>query len=140
MRNISSNEFAGDIAMDGGGLAYLEDSSNIGKETEDDFNTRAAQFTPDQRISAYNVNMAAGGVITEDAMSYTDKVGQGRRWLIANYEAGDVVFHDPFMVHTATVNQSEQAKIRLSTDLRFYQKGDDMDERWMSPWYPGDGL
>lgn len=126
--------------MDGGGLAYLEDSSNIGHITEDEFNTRAAEFSPEQRISAYNVNMAAGGVITEDAADYTEKVGQGRKWLIADYEAGDVVFHDPYMVHTATVNQSERGIIRLSTDLRFYQKGDDLDERWMSAWFPGDGL
>jgi len=126
--------------MDGGGLAYLEDSSNIGRTTEDDFNTRAAHFSPEQRKSAYNVNMAAGGVITEDAIRYTEQVGQGRNWLIADYEAGDVVFHDPFMVHTATVNQSKQGVVRLSTDLRFYRKGDDMDERWMSPWFPGDGL
>jgi hypothetical protein len=39
-----------------------------------------------------------------------------------------------------TVNQSEKGIIRLSTDLRLYEKGDDMDERWMSPWFPGDGL
>jgi phytanoyl-CoA hydroxylase len=134
------NDCIGDIAMDGGGLAYLEDSSNIGKSTEEDFNTRATHFSREQRISAYNVNMAAGGVITEDALDYTEKTGQGRKWLIADYEAGDVVFHDPFMVHTATVNQSEKGIIRLSTDLRFYERGDDMDERWMSPWFPGDGL
>ena len=102
-----------------GGLAYLEDSSNIGRSTEDEFNTRATYFSPEQRISAYNINMAAGGVIAEDALDYTEKTGQGRKWLIADYEAGDVVFHDPFMVHTATVNQSEKGIIRLSTDLRF---------------------
>ncbi|KAM0715250.1 hypothetical protein Q7P37_008748 [Cladosporium fusiforme] len=130
----------GDIAMNGGGLSYLENSSNIGKETEEDFSARAADFPPEERINAFNVNMALGGVITEDALDYTERVGKGRKWLIADYEAGDVVFHDPFMVHTATVNQSEQGIIRLSTDLRFYQKGDDMDERWMKPWFPNDGL
>jgi phytanoyl-CoA hydroxylase len=63
-----------------------------------------------------------------------------RRWLVANYEAGDVVFHDPYMIHTSTMNEDAEGRIRLSTDLRFYEEGSDMDMRWMKFWTPGDGL
>ena len=59
---------------------------------------------------------------------------------MADYEAGDVVFHDPYMIHTSTRNEDAARRIRLSTDLRFYREGSDLDARWMKFWTPGDGL
>lgn len=41
------------------------------------------------------------------------------RWLFTAYEAGDVVFHKPHMIHAFMVNQDPENRIRLGTDLRF---------------------
>ena len=59
-----------------------------------------------------------------------DAKGQGK-WLVADYEAGDVVFHDPYTIHGSSKNSDAKGRIRLSTDLRFYEKGSDIDKRWM---------
>jgi phytanoyl-CoA hydroxylase len=68
--------------------------------------------------------------------------GRYRKWLVADYEAGDVVFHYPCSVHASCSNQDEEVRIRLSTDLRFNSKKDwnegRADERWMKSWGPGD--
>lgn len=64
-----------------------------------------------------------------------------RKWLVADYEAGDVVFHDAYMIHASGKNEDhESGRIRLSTDIRFYEEGSDLDDRWMKLWEPGDGL
>jgi hypothetical protein len=69
--------------------------------------------------------------------------GRYRRFLIADYEAGDVVFHYPCSMHASCSNQGEEARIRLSADLRFNSKKDwnvgRADERSMNSWGLGDG-
>lgn len=63
------------------------------------------------------------------------------KWLVTNYEAGDVVFHDPYSIHASGRNEDPENRIRLSTDLRFYEKDDPgIDTRWYKLWCPGDGL
>jgi phytanoyl-CoA hydroxylase len=128
----------GDCSPNGGGLMYLEGSSEIGKAIETDFVARAKVLSPEERISAFNQHMERSGQLSQDARTF----GEGKgRWLVANYEAGDVVFHDPYMIHGAVKNEDSMGRIRLSTDLRFYEDGVQMDERWMQQvWKPDDGL
>lgn len=68
----------------------------------------------------------------------------GRRWLVTNYEAGDVVLHNPYMVrarlhclyrytdafqiHASTINHDRDHVIRLATDLRFVDTSKPWDE------------
>jgi phytanoyl-CoA hydroxylase len=132
----------GDIASSGGGLMYFEQSSGIGQETEAEFTERNSNLPPDERLSAFNVNMANGGkFITGNAVAYQREHGPGRRWLVANYEAGDVVFHNPWIVHCASMNMSESGSIRLSADVRYIEVGSDFDHRWnQAYWHPEDGL
>lgn len=130
----------GDIAADGGGLMYLENSSKLGRDFEADFMERAKDFTEEEKVSAFNANMMAGGSLSQNANEFGRQVGGGKKWLVANYKAGDVVFHDPYMIHGAALNSDKQKKIRLSTDLRFYSEGMELDNRWMKLWTPGDGL
>jgi ectoine hydroxylase-related dioxygenase (phytanoyl-CoA dioxygenase family) len=53
----------------------------------------------------------------------------GRRWVAADYGAGDVVLHDPYNIHCSAVNETEV--IRLATDLRFVETGKPFDQRRM---------
>jgi phytanoyl-CoA hydroxylase len=100
-------------------------------------------LSPEERISAFNVNMEKYGQLSQNAAEFHQKYQdyeQERVWLVSGYEAGDVVFHDPYTIHTSTLNECPEGKIRLSTDLRFYRDGSDLDKRWMKFWTPGDGL
>lgn len=128
---------------------YLEHSDDIGRNMEADFTKRAESFTAEERISGFNMNMAKDGQLSHNAEELTKDVLDGRwgggqakrRWLIGDYEAGDVVFHNPYLIHGAAKNEDPQGRIRLSTDLRFYEEGAPLDERWMrSVWHPDDGL
>lgn len=131
----------GDVALHGGGLMYLSNSASLGREIEADFNARAASFPESERISAFNVNMGDFGFLSNNAGEFHAKEAKGQgKWLISEYEAGDVVFHDPYMIHGSSSNQDENRKIRLSTDIRFNEEGSDLDDRWMSRWNPKDGL
>lgn len=48
---------------------------------------------------------------------------------------------NPYMIHGAIKNDDPAGRIRLSTDLRFYEEGSDLDTRWMrGVWTPDDGL
>ena len=106
-------------------------------------------MTPEERINGFNQNMARDGQLShnvaeldaEITVKYGNANGKRRRWLAANYEAGDVVFHNPYMIHGAVKNEDPQGRIRLGTDLRFYPEGGRIDERWMRDvWRPDDGL
>ncbi|KAJ5092475.1 phytanoyl-CoA dioxygenase [Penicillium alfredii] len=88
---------------------YLSDSGSVGQAIEEDFTQRA------QTLSA-----------------------EERPWLVASYKAGDVVFHDPYIVHASSKNEDSR-RIQVSTDLRFYE-GSSADDRWMKLWTPGDRL
>lgn len=133
----------GDISINGGGLCYLANSVPLGEAIEKDFTERAAHMTPDQRISAYNANMMGGGLLSpspQDFASVHSKFGT-HTWLVTDYEAGDVVFHHPYSIHASGRNEDAGGRIRLSTDLRFYNKEDEgIDKRWFKIWTPDDGL
>lgn len=62
------------------------------------------------------------------------------RWLVADYGAGDMVVHSPYMVHASTMNTDPQGRMRLSTDIRYQRVDEAIDERWQQHWRPDDGL
>jgi hypothetical protein len=88
----------GDISIEGGGLIYLETGHEIGEQTEREFMERAkaAGMTDQEVKNAYNANMMSGGLLDVGPLRYAKKYG--RRWLLTPYEAGDVVFHNPYAV------------------------------------------
>jgi phytanoyl-CoA hydroxylase len=79
----------GDVTPQGGALLYLEKSFDLGEEIEKEFAEKARDLTDEERISAFNANMMRGGMLSTDAGEF-GKV-YGRRWLVADYEDGDVV-------------------------------------------------
>lgn len=116
----------GGVSLEGGGLMYLDKSYDIGKATEDEFARNASNLTDAERVSAFNKNMSDGGFLSRDTVEYGHNVQ--RKWLITEYEAGDVIFHNPFMVHASCKNQDPDNRIRLATDLRFVDSEKPYDE------------
>lgn len=128
----------GPISLQAGGLMYLDKSYDIGKATEAEFARNASNLSDEERVSAFNKNMNDGGFLSRDTVDYGKKAQ--RKWLIAEYEAGDVIFHNPWMVHASCKNKDPDSKIRLATDLRFVNSDEPYDTRWMKVYRPLDGL
>jgi ectoine hydroxylase-related dioxygenase (phytanoyl-CoA dioxygenase family) len=128
----------GDVPAAMGGLVYLQGSHMTGAEMEAEFTRNAMELTPEERISAYNKNMTEGGWVSKDLPDMAERFDT--RWLIADYEAGDVVLHSPFMIHASTTNVDPQNRIRLSTDIRYQNVDDEIDARWANHWSLGDML
>ncbi len=122
----------GDIPVEMGGLAYLEKSHHWGRRKEAEFNRMNANLSRAEQINPYNPNMDAETPIGADVNALAERAGG--RWLIADYEAGDMVVHDPYFVHTSTVNNDAQGRIRLSTDIRYQRVRDEIDPRWQNHW------
>ena len=132
----------GDVAADGGGLMYLEDSRELAVEIENRFKERQDRedMSMDERISAFNRHMGDLGHLSHDAEEWAKGDGKGKRWLVANYEAGDVVFHSPWMIHASSRNEDKEGRIRVASDIRFYEEGARVDHRWQKHWFAGDGI
>lgn len=128
----------GDTPVEMGGLIYLEGSDGWGRQLEAQFSARNADLAPEERLSAFNKNMSESGWLTKDVPSLADRMPG--RWLMADYEAGDMVVHSPYMIHASTVNESSDQRMRLSTDIRYQLVWDQIDPRWGNHWSPADGI
>ena len=128
----------GDTTVEMGGLIYLEGSDALGRQMEAEFTRKNAELSPEERINAYNKNMKDGGWISTNLPEMAEKFDT--RWLIADYAAGDMVIHSPYMIHASTNNHDFMNRIRLSTDIRYQRKADMIDSRWNKYWELGDGL
>jgi ectoine hydroxylase-related dioxygenase (phytanoyl-CoA dioxygenase family) len=128
----------GDTPVVMGGLVYLEGSHRNGRDMEADFAREHAHLPADQRILSFNRTMNDGGWITKDLPSLATRLDA--RWLVADYEAGDVVLHSPYTIHAATVNDVTDGRMRLSTDIRYQNVRDEIDARWANHWSLGDML
>ncbi len=122
----------GDITPDMGGLIYLENSHHFGRRKEAEFSQLNADMAPEERINAYNKNMGLHGWLTKDLPSLADRLDT--RWLLADYEAGDMVVHGAYTTHAATANASPDGRIRLSTDIRYQRVKEEIDVRWSNHW------
>jgi ectoine hydroxylase-related dioxygenase (phytanoyl-CoA dioxygenase family) len=127
----------GDTPVEMGGLVYLEGSDAFGRELEARYAREAAHLTPEERIRAVNAVMTSGW-LTKDLRSLAEAMGG--RWLVADYQAGDMVVHSPFLIHASTKNVDPGRRIRLSTDIRYQSVRDEIDPRWQDHWSPDDGL
>jgi ectoine hydroxylase-related dioxygenase (phytanoyl-CoA dioxygenase family) len=128
----------GDVPVEMGGVCYLEGSHALGRQMEAEFTRNALDLTPEERISAYNKKMTEGGWVSKDLPDMAERFNT--RWLVADYEAGDVMIHSPFMIHASTTNVDPKNRIRLSTDIRFQNVDDEIDIRWNNHWSLNDML
>jgi hypothetical protein len=113
----------GDCPLEAGGLLYLE-GSHLDPRIEGLARSSLRTDRPHDRRP-----------LTHDLKWLSETTG--RRWLGAEYQAGDVVLHSPDIVHASTDCQS--AAMRLSTDIRFQRRGTALDARWQSAWAADDG-
>jgi ectoine hydroxylase-related dioxygenase (phytanoyl-CoA dioxygenase family) len=127
----------GDTPVEMGGLAYLEGSDRMGRELEAEFAARNADLAPEERINAYNKNMSEGGWVSKNLAEMAERFDT--RWLVADYEAGDMVVHSAYMIHASTTNV-HHTRMRLSTDIRYQRVRDEIDARWGNHWLIGDML
>lgn len=128
----------GDTPVVMGGLMYLEGSDALGRQMEREFAAKNAELSAEERISAYNRNMAEGGWIGKDLPAMAERFDS--RWLIADYEAGDMVVHSAYMIHAASDNVDPKGRIRLSTDIRYQNVESEIDARWNNHWSLDDML
>lgn len=128
----------GDISVEMGGLVYLENSHKFGREMEADFSRKSTTLPEEERISAYNRFMDETGWLTKDLPALANKIDS--RWLMADYEAGDMVIHGAYTIHASTNNQDTEGRIRLSTDIRYQRLREEIDARWNNHWSLDDML
>jgi ectoine hydroxylase-related dioxygenase (phytanoyl-CoA dioxygenase family) len=112
----------GDCPRRTGGLVYLEGSHRLPRSRFDRLH-RVTDRPGDRRAISHDLAWVAGEL--------------GRRWLWADYRAGDVTIHSPYLVH-ASLDTTTDA-MRLSADLRFLRKGERPDARWLRAWAGDDG-
>lgn len=88
----------GDIALNGGGLMYLEGGNELGAEIEDDFAKKAmaAGMSEEEMKYAFNKNMMSTGFLCDGPAEFSSRYG--KKWLVTAFEAGDVVLHKPHQV------------------------------------------
>lgn len=128
----------GDIPVEMGGLVYLENSHHIGREMEAEISRNSTDLPREEQISAYNKYMDKSGWLTKDLPALADRTDA--RWLVANYQAGDMVIHGAYTIHASTNNADPQGRLRLSTDIRYQRLREDIDVRWNNHWSLDDML
>jgi len=122
----------GDITVEMGGLIYLEGSDKDGRRVEEELGVKnLANLTHEEKIKAHNESMLKGW-LSKDLPALAEKYD--RRWLMADYEAGDMMVHSAYMIHAATQNSDEHGRIRLSTDIRYQSVREEIDIRWANHW------
>jgi phytanoyl-CoA hydroxylase len=121
-------------------LSLLPPGHTLGRELEEAFTSKAlaAGLTEEQAKSAFNQNMMSTGLLSDGPAEF-GRLHQ-RKWLVSDYEAGDVVLHNPFAVHASTINHDPEGVIRLATDLRFVDSSKPWDTRWNNFYKLDDGV
>ncbi|MEV1047744.1 phytanoyl-CoA dioxygenase family protein [Streptomyces sp. NPDC049916] len=108
----------GDCPPRTGSLVYLEGSHTLAPEEYEPLRDKG-----DRRPISHDLELTARHL--------------GRRWLWADFAAGDLVVHVPRIVH-ASLDTTTDA-MRLSADVRFVRSDDTPDPRWLAPWSADDG-
>ncbi len=113
----------GDIPMECGGLLYLKGSHKM------DLSMLRASVKTDEE------QRADKRPIANDLKAVADIAGTP--WLYADFKAGDIMIHDPFIVHASLDCNTDM--MRLSTDVRFADINGRIDTRWLDDWRGDDG-
>jgi hypothetical protein len=113
----------GDCSRSTGSLVYLEGSADMDHGLLEELAT-VTDRPDDPRPISHNLAWVAER--------------SGRRWLWADFRAGDVAVHAPGIIHASLDTTTEE--MRLSADVRFVAAGQKADPRWLSAWAGDDGF
>ncbi len=112
----------GDAPVAAGGITYLE-GSHLDANMEHTIRQAGRTDRPNDNRP-----------LTHDLKWLSETTG--RRWLLADYKAGDVVAHVPDIVHASTDPTIDL--MRISTDVRFVRSDIEIDPRWQNDWSAND--
>ncbi|KAF2128822.1 hypothetical protein P153DRAFT_403715 [Dothidotthia symphoricarpi CBS 119687] len=129
----------GDISLTDNWILLTQRSCHtLGRKIEAEFTQKAREsgLSEAETRNAFNQNMQSNGLLADGPREYSDIHKQ--RWLVTEYEAGDVVLHTPFTIHASTINLD--SIIRLGTDLRFVDSSKPWDKRWDKNYDFNDGV
>ncbi|KAF4535024.1 Phytanoyl-hydroxylase [Lasiodiplodia theobromae] len=112
----------------------------LGQQFEDDFAKEAAVsgLSEEECKNAFNRDMMTTGFLANGPAGFARQ--HKSRWLLEAYEAGDLVFHKPHIIHASTIKQDPENRIKLGTDLRFVNASRPDDSRWCKPYTFEDGI
>ena len=116
---LSSWIVLGDCPVDSGGIVYLEKSNKLKLE----------------KIKPHFPKYYDTKWITDDLKDLSDKLE--KRWCYTNFKAGDLIIHDPDVIHASLDSNNEY--MRLSIEVRFIPVKESPDSRWTGDWKGGDG-
>jgi hypothetical protein len=120
-RVLSSWIPLGDCPIQRGGLMYLEGSHHQVLREE-----------------AAGLLKRPAASITADLPTLAEE--RDARWLLADFEAGDMLVHSAHIVHASLDNVDPGEVVRLSTDIRYQRADQPIDWRWQEHWHDQDGL
>jgi hypothetical protein len=120
-RVLSSRIPLGACPIPSGGLIYLEGSHR-----------RVTQEEAEGRLKR------PAASLTADLPALADEYDS--RWLVADFEAGDMLVHSAHIVHASLDNVDPEGRMRLSTDIRYQRTDEPIDWRWDQHWHDQDGL
>ncbi|MFE4513410.1 phytanoyl-CoA dioxygenase family protein [Kitasatospora sp. NPDC056783] len=107
----------GPCSVETGGIAYLEGSHTLPGARMASLR-RVTDRPGDPRPISHDLGLVARVL--------------DRRWLVADYTAGDVVVHLPHTIHASLDNTTDV--MRLSMDIRFVPADTEIDADWCEPW------
>ena len=144
----------GDVPYEMGGLMILEKSHEheelvqsygrtdvdlyCNNEGEAEAIVAAAQAAGRELTSQerQQIHWNSTGAYSNDAIATREK--WGGRWLVSEYEMGDVLVFCMHIMHASSDNQSEC--IRLSSDTRYQLASEPVGERWIGDDPPAHGI
>lgn len=119
-----------------GGLMILENSHKHERLKQGygqrDVDAYCINKADDQNLHAYGGN----GWLTNDPVRL--RRSMHGRWLTTEFNPGDIVIFEMFLVHGSLDNHSD--RFRLSTDSRYQLASEPADERWIGTHPPGHSL
>lgn len=121
----------GDIDFTLGGLMVLEGSHQRMDLLENYVFRDVDGFCdnkPDQKAKADDGGWTFTGTLSHNPPSVRNKFGG--RWLVTEFEPGDVLTFGMFTVHASLDNRTEN-QLRISSDSRYQRASEPIDERWV---------
>ena len=125
----------GDVDFESGGLMVLE-GSHKNHELQQTYGARDVDsYCENDPTDGARTASGYNGWLSENPKELRNQLGG--RWLVSEYEAGDVVIFSIDLAHGGMDNRSNH--LRLSSDSRYQLASEPIDERWVGENPPGHG-